>query len=225
MQPLSPAVATPPSGSCPPQDRSGRSPRSGREAGANRSLSAGAARPATHRVALKVWLADVIDLQGMVNLLDQQLAAMRQRRTLKQQIQRVTRIDPLGSRQDLATALIKDNRQSLREERTLSDHRRHCAAELVCARDILSPRALLEQARREWADLPSRGPAGPDTPLADAWLHRKREAVIVRLAELIGALHPGVCMPDVSSWMEQRMDELHRRETGPSQRLEGAGDQ
>lgn len=175
-------------------------------------------------MALKVWLADVIDLQGMVNLLDQQLAAMRQRRTLKQQIRRVIHLDPPGSHRDLMAALIKDNRQCLREERTLNDHRRHCAAGLTCARDTLSPRVLLEQARREWANLPSREPAGPDTPLADAWLLRKREAVIVRLAELGDALHPGAPMPDVRWWMEQRRDELHRLETELGRHLDGAGD-
>lgn len=162
--------------------------------------------PRSHSSVLKVWQAEVSGLTAELNRLNVGLKAVGRQRQLAVQLAVVRQVDGPGAH--LGSAVLRCDRTIAGLEIQLQRKFRLLLGDLECARELLSPRILLEQARREWQVLQDGCDASIHDPDQLLRLHQKRESLLNRLLAVIGVLHPGVPIPGVCTWVEQRAREL-----------------
>ncbi len=157
---------------------------------------------------LKAWQAEVAERAVELDYLTIGLKAVSRQRRLAVQLAAVRHID--GSGAHLGSAVLRCHRVIAGLEAHLQRRFRLLVGDLECARELLTPRVLLAQAQKEWQVLQERLETSDRDPDQLLRLNQKRELLLSRLLDIAAALHPGVPMPGVCTWIEQRAHDLER---------------
>lgn len=124
------------------------------------------------------------------------LRTLGQSRRLPVQIDQVRRQLPQGSGAALGTAVLRLDRTLARLEATLRQTHQGLTRDLACARSLLTPKVLLQQARVEWD-------AGAD-PADGPRRCRERALLVNRLVALASTLHGDGPVPGIAAWVADR---------------------
>lgn len=113
---------------------------------------------------------------------------------------------------DLGSAVIRHNRLMISFETTFTAKQLRCEAELARMRSQLTPRVLLNQARREWQLIRQDRSGLFQEPHGECIRHRKLHQLLELLMGLMNLLHADLQVPSVSRWLQERIEELRQHQ-------------